>query len=259
MKRRSLALIVAICICLPGFCALAEEPQPMEAALPWLEKNPDTIGWLKVGKIIDTPVTQRDNEFYLTHNYKGEKSSGGMVFVDEDCCIMPQDTHMVLYGHNMRSGAVFGELDRFRELSYLKKNAIVTFDTIYEEGQYVVIAAYDMSAETEDPYFMEMLRFNFATDEDFYDLVNDAQRRSFFVIPIDVLPSDHLISMITCSYTLFDGRMILMLRKIRPDEDPQEISERIQSTVMNENIYVPEELLEEGDAGEGIEEEDAEG
>lgn len=248
MRKHSLivilALIALLCAALP-VSVLAEEPQPMESALPWLEKNPDTVGWLKVGKIIDTPVVQRDNEFYLKHNYKGEKSSGGMVFVDEDCSVMPQDTHMVLYGHNMRNGTVFGELDRFRELSYLKKNAIVTFDTIYEEGQYVVIAAYDMSAETEDPYFMEMLRFNFATDEDFYDLVNDAQRRSFFVIPIDVQPSDHLISLITCSYTLYDGRMILMLRRIRPDENPEAVAEAIQSTVPNENIYVPEELLED--------------
>ena len=237
-----LALIAAACICLfagnagaraeelPG--ETAAEREPMEEALPWLERNPDTIGWLKVGKIIDTPVTQRDNEFYLKHNFKGERASGGMVFVDEECSIMPQDEHLVLYGHNMRNGTVFGELDRFRDLSYLKKNCIVTFDTIYQKGQYVVIAVFDMSAETEDPNFKQMLIFNFDEDaeESFEEFVGDAQERSFYEIPVDVQRGDRLISLITCSYTLYDGRLILLLRQIRPDEDPQEVAEIMQAT-----------------------------
>ena len=231
-RLASVLLVAAIWVCLfaGSCCASAEEQQLLDAALPWLERNPDTIGWLKVGKIIDTPVVQRDNAFYLEHNYSGEKSSGGMVFLDEECSILPQDEHLVLYGHNMRNGTVFGELDRYRDLAYLKANSIITFDTIYQEGKYVVIAVYDMSAETEDPHFMQMLNFNFLDNEYFMTFVHQAQGRSFYKIPVDVRHGDHLLSLITCSYTLYDGRLILMCRKLREDEDPEEIAEAMQAT-----------------------------
>ena len=204
----------------------------MAAALPWLERNPDTIGWLKVGKVIDMPIVQRDNSFYLSHNYDGEKYSGGTIFLDENCSILPRDENLVLYGHNMRIGTVFGELDRFRELSYLKANCIITFDTIYQEERYVPIAVYDMSAETEDPHFMQMLRFNFVDNEDFMTFYFQARDRSFYNIPIDVQYGDQLLTMITCSYSLRDGRLILMLRKIRPDEDPEEVAALMQGAAL---------------------------
>lgn len=223
-----------------GLCcgAVAEEaasdssatPEPLEEAVPWLKINPDTVGYLKVGKIIDTPVVQRDSEFYLNHNFYGKRIYEGTVLMEEDCSIFPLDQHLVLYGHNMRNGHVFGELDRFRALSYLKKNAIVTFDTIYQEGQYVVIGVFDISNEDEDPHYMEMLIFNFE-DEEFMDFIDEARERSFFEIPVDVQPGDRLLSLVTCSYTLPDGRLIVLLREIRPDEDPEEIQAAIQEIV----------------------------
>ena len=235
------AAIAVICACmLAGGGARAEEsapdasaqPQPLAEALPWLELNPDTVGWLRVGDIIDTPVVQRDNAFYLDHDYYGQEYSGGTVFIDEECSILPRDDHLVFYGHNMKNGTVFGELDRFRDLSYLRKYPIVTFDTIYGEGKYVIFAVYDMSAETEDPHFMQMLHFNFVDNEDLWNFLYEVRKRNFYEFPIDVEYGDELMSLITCSYTLYDGRMILMCRKLRADEDPQQIAVLMQSTTL---------------------------
>ena len=237
-----LVMAAMLCACLPaGNCSARAEEQPSDAvekmpvlefALPYLEKNPATVGWLKVGDIVDTPVVHGDGTFYLNHNFNGEISTGGMVFLDEECSILPRDEHWVLYGHNMRNGTVFGNLDRYRELSYLKKYPIISFDTIYEEKQYVVIAAYDMSAETEDPHFMQMLHFNFVDNEDFWNFYSEARRRSYYDIPVDAQYGDQLLSLITCSYTLYDGRLILMCRALRLDEDPQEIAAAMQSTAL---------------------------
>ena len=44
------------------------------------EENPDVIGWLTAGETIDLPVVQRDNEYYLSHNYFGEWDSNGTVY-----------------------------------------------------------------------------------------------------------------------------------------------------------------------------------
>lgn len=236
-RRGILAGILALVLPLANF-ALAEEPpaatQPpiLAEALPLLERNPDTIGWLKVGDVVDMPVVQRDNDYYLHHNFDGKETSRGTVFLDEECSILPRDENLVLYGHNMRDGAVFGNLSRFRELSYLKKHPIATFDTIYQEGKYVIVAVYDMSAETEDSHFMQMLRFNFIDNEYFMGFYYEARDRSYYKIPVDVQYGDKLLTLITCSYTYYDGRLILILRELREDEDPNEVAALMQDTVL---------------------------
>ena len=205
-------------------------PEPVEEALPLLKINPDTVGWLQVGKIIDMPVVQRDNDFYLHHNFLGESVYEGTIFLDEDCSIWPRDEHLVLYGHNMRNGSIFGDLDRFRDLKYLKANSIVSFDTLYEEGLYVVIGVFDISAETEDVDYIDILLFNFE-EEEFEEFIGEVRERSFYDIPVDVRYGDRLLTLVTCSYTLYDGRLLVMMREIRPDEDPGEITEAMQAAV----------------------------
>ena len=46
-----------------------------------LEINPDTVGYLKIdGTAIDYPVVKgKDNDYYLTHDFYGEKSKSGPV------------------------------------------------------------------------------------------------------------------------------------------------------------------------------------
>ena len=239
-----LVSIAVICVCLmTGNCgALAEaqspeatvEPTPLESALPYLQQNSRTVGWLKVGNIVDTPVVRGEGSFYLNHNFLREHATGGTVFLDEHCSIWPKDEHMVLYGHNMRNGTVFGNLDYYRELSYLKRYPIITFDTIYEEAKYVVVSVYDMSGETEDPHFMQMLQFNFADNEDFWTFFHQTERRdrNIYDIPVDVQYGDKLLTLITCSYTLYDGRLIVMCRELRPDETEEEVTALMQSTTM---------------------------
>ena len=225
-----LALVALVCACPSARGASAEPPapEPIAEALPLLEINPDTVGWLQVGKIIDMPVVQRDNDYYLHHSFLGESVYEGTIFLDEDCSIWPRDEHLVLYGHNMRNGSIFGNLDRFRDLRYLKANSIVSFDTIYEEGLYVVIGVFDISAETEDIDYIDILLFNFE-EEEFSDFIREVRERSFYDIPVDVRYGDRLLTLVTCSYSLYDGRLLVMLREIRPDEDPQEIAEAMQA------------------------------
>ena len=239
-----LAAIAAICVCLlaGGSGARAEEqpsgeievPALLEAAKPYLAQNSGTVGWLKVGDIVDTPVVKGMGEFYLSHNFLGERASEGAIFLDEECSIWPKDDHLVIYGHNMRNGRIFGNLDRYLDLSYLKKYPIITFDTIYEECKYVIVAVYEMSAETEDWHFMQMLKFNFDDNEDFWTFFHQTERRdrNIYNIPVDVDYGDKLLSLITCRYTLYDGRLIVMCRELRPDEDIQQATALMQSATL---------------------------
>ena len=50
------------------------------------KENPDIIGWLEIENTnINYPVLQgTDNEYYMTHNYKKEKSKKGSIFLNKD-------------------------------------------------------------------------------------------------------------------------------------------------------------------------------
>ena len=124
----------------------------------------------------------------------------------------------------MRDGSVFGDLDLFRDLDYLKENAVATFNTIYENAQYVPIAVFDISATPGDQDFVDMQTFNFDTDEDFLNFVNEARARSIFDIPVEVERGDRLLSLVTCSYNNDNGRLVVMLRALREGETAQEMT-----------------------------------
>ena len=79
---------------------------------------------------------------------------------------------------------------------------------------------------------MQMLHFNFIDNEDFWMFYSEARRRSMYDIPLVAEHGDQLLSLITCSYTLYDGRLILMCRRLRPDEDPQEVAGAMQAATV---------------------------
>lgn len=82
------------------------------------EKNEEIQAWLDIpGTGISYPVLQSrtDNGFYLTHNADGKKAKSGALFIEDYNSSDFSDSVNVIYGHRMRSGAFFGELQSFYE------------------------------------------------------------------------------------------------------------------------------------------------
>lgn len=211
--------------------ASAEEAQTQESFAELLAANPDTVGWLSASETIDFAVVQRDNEYYLTHNFFGEETAEGAAFMDVGNSISPMDEHLLIHGHNMRNGTVFGDLDEFRNLDFVKANAVAAFNTIYADAQYVVFAVYDISATPGNENFMNMQTFNFDSDEEFMAFVNEAKERSVFDIPVDVQRGDQLLSLVTCSYSDDNGRLVVMLRALRDGETAEDMTAQVAQAV----------------------------
>ena len=70
------------------------------------EENPDIAGWLTAGEDISYPVVQRDNIYYLDHNYFGERDANGTLFLNEQNALNPRNHVLLIHGHNMKSGAM---------------------------------------------------------------------------------------------------------------------------------------------------------
>ena len=79
--------------------------------------NPDIYGWLEIGDTnISYPIVQSrtDDTFYLDHNSDGAYSANGAIYSESKYNSGDMsDPVTILYGHHMKSGAMFGQLQRY--------------------------------------------------------------------------------------------------------------------------------------------------
>ena len=86
-----------------------------------INKNPDTIGWIKVlGTDINYPVVQtNNNDFYLTHSFDKSYNKAGWIFADyinKNLKNNELDKNTIIYGHNRQNNSMFGTLSNvFKE------------------------------------------------------------------------------------------------------------------------------------------------
>ena len=97
------------------------------------KENPDTVAWIKVnGTKIEYPVVKAsDNEFYLNHNFQKKYNVGGWVFADYKNKFDGSDKNIIVYGHNMKDGSMFGTLKNTLKSDWQNEenNYLITFIT----------------------------------------------------------------------------------------------------------------------------------
>ena len=201
-----------------------EEPQPSVIEL-MLGENSDFKGWITVPNTkIDNPIYQTDNnDFYLNHNQQKQKSIYGALFFDCQNVITESktDKNLVIYGHHMKNGSMFGNLTKYKQLSFYKQNPTVEFSTLYKKSTYKIYAAFVLNASKADDngYIYNISRKNFIDDEDFDSWVNEARERSLINTGVDVKNGDNIITLVTCTYDFDNARFVVMARETREGED----------------------------------------
>lgn len=189
------------------------------------DMNNDFIAWVRLpGTQVDNPVYKADNDkFYLNHNQNKEKSRYGAVFAHCENVITEEktDKNIVLFGHNMKDGMMFGELKKLRKLEFFKKHATIEFTTLYSQKQtYKIYAVFVLNSVRADDggRIYNIYRQNFANKEDFDDWYNEALQRSFIHTGIDVNMDDEFLTLVTCANDFSDARLVVMARKVRENE-----------------------------------------
>ena len=202
------------------------EPVLQEAFVELYEQNPDLIGWLKVCDHIEEPVLYRDNSFYMDHDFYGQSSNAGAIFLDVANVPEMNDDSLLLYGHNMKNGAMFGDLDFFREKSYLAKYPIISLQSAWEAEprQYAIFSLFDASMNKTDPSYIRIRQFNFDTDEEKLAYIQELQSRSIIDVPLEVGAEDQLVMLVTCSYSHDNGRFLMVARQLRDGETAEDIA-----------------------------------
>ena len=204
---------------------LKKKEKPDDSAiLPELQDihdiNPDLIGWIRIeGTDIDYPVVQTaDSEFYLTHDFYGRENNNGSVILDSKCDAYTPSYNLVISGHHMRSGAMFGRLPDYRDENYWREHKFVEFDSLYDRNQYVVMAAFYSADYDEDE---EGFRYNadiqYKIDADQW--LEEIREEQLYDTGIDAEFGDEFITLTTCERSRHkEGRFVLILRKLREGE-----------------------------------------
>lgn len=189
------------------------------------ERNNDLVGWLNVRALpqVNLPVVQRDHSYYLRRDFDGSSNNNGTVFMDVSCSIWPRSDNLIVYGHNMKSGEMFGSLQKLMFEPFYRENPLASFNTIYERAEYVPLAVL-VCAVAEGPEYFAFHTADFADQAEFERFIARARELSTVHPPYDAAYGDQLLTLVTCYDEANTKRLLVILRRIRENEDPAELA-----------------------------------
>ncbi|MDE5700623.1 MAG: class B sortase [Lachnospiraceae bacterium] len=181
------------------------------------QKNQRLIGWVKIDDtIVDYPVMQTvNNEYYLDHNFNQEEDRNGCIFMDYQCDVVKGCDNIILYGHHMKSGKMFGTLNKYSKESYYEAHPVIQFDTIYEKGTYQVMYVFRSKVYSEEEVTFKYYQFiNAASEKEFNSAMNEMAALSLYDTGVTAAYGDKLLTLSTCDYQEKEGRFVVVAKKI---------------------------------------------
>lgn len=211
---------------------MRQEAETEEDNTDWskgmLDVNPDYKGWLTIyGTQISEPVVQGEtNETYLRTNINGEHAEAGTLFLDETTDLS-QDGNLIIYGHKMNDGTMFGTLDKFEDEEFFDNNGTVCWESEKGKEYYQIFALLVLPGYSTAPDFIDLQAWNNVLDEEqTADMLNTiADRASIFRGESFNLEKDKYIFLVTCDYSINNGRLVLVGRRLSKKSETEEASE----------------------------------
>lgn len=203
-------------------------------ALPNMEQlyyeNRDLTGWIEIPEVLSLPVMYKDNSYYLTHDFYKKKSASGTIFLDKNHRFTEHTQNLLLHGHNMKDGTMFGRLTQYlQDIDYLKRHAFVNYDTLWEKEQYVIFSVMRVSLDVQSEDFVNYFSHpTFKSEREFESYVRQVQLHSQYAIPLDIQSSDALLTLSTC---VDEDRLVIVCRRIRQNESRSELRQTINLAV----------------------------
>ncbi len=158
--------------------------------------NPDIVGWIVVlDTDISYPVVKgSDNEYYLTHTAYKTNNYAGAIFMDyrQDPQLSAKNTW--IYGHNVHHGTMFAELANYMKQDYFDKHHYFYYYTPTANYKLEVFSAYVDKGDS-DSY-----RLDYANDDAYQEYLTYVQSLSRINTGVQMNPTDHMITLYTCSY-----------------------------------------------------------
>lgn len=201
--------------------------------------NNDYVGWLVIpDTVIDYPVVMEkpeDENYYLKYWFDGTTNKNGTLFTLTECevgvgCLSDADkegytkptTNILIFGHNQKSGKMFGTLSKFLDKEFCEIHSILKFDTAYEHREYKLIAVFRshvfMQNETDFKYYYF---YNAENEEEFNYWLKNIKEKDEIGLPDSAVYGDEFITLSTCSDTnefgeiCDNGRLAVVFKRVK--------------------------------------------
>ena len=184
--------------------------QDVRAELQGLyNSNSDLAGWLKISDVVNLPVMYNaDNSFYETHDFYKNESASGTLFLDALHPLAANTQHLVIHGHNMRDGSMFGHLTRYQQREYARQHSTISWTTLYREESYDVFAVAVVSTDYENERYLDYLsKIRFASQEELDEYMAQLRAVASYWTGTEIGLDDALLTLSTC---LGDDRILVV-------------------------------------------------
>lgn len=184
--------------------------------------NEDMTAWLVVpGTNIDYPVmwTPWDENYYLYRDFDKKDNANGSLILDTDSSLDPLTTNLIIHGHNMKSGAMFGNLTDFEDEDYYKDHNQIILYTKECQKNYEIIAVFrsQVYKKTDDVFkFYKFFQAN--TEEEFNDFYDNIKDLSIYDTGVTAKFGDNFITLSTCVYHVTNGRFVVVAKEVDPGD-----------------------------------------
>ncbi len=197
------------------------EPEPtlLPALAALYGENPDLFGWIEIPETsLSYPVmfTPQEPEYYLRRGFDGAYSYSGLPFLDGAC--QAGGSHYLIHGHNIKAGSMFALLLDYARQSHFLAHPVIRFDTLYEAGEYEVLAAFYTEILPEgQPGFRYYRYIDLSDPAVFQEYLDQVAAAALYDTGITAQYGDTILTLSTCSYHAEEGRFVVVARKSAAD------------------------------------------
>lgn len=179
--------------------------------------NSDMAAWLQIPDTkIDYPVmwTPEDEEYYLRRGFDGNRNKNGCLILDTDSSLEPLTTNLIIHGHNMKSGTMFGTLTDYGEESFFQEHRSISLYTKECQRNYEVIAVfYSQVYKKSDQVFKFYKFFQADTAEEFDYFYQNIKSLSLYDTGVTAEFGDCFLTLSTCAYHVENGRFVVVAKE----------------------------------------------
>ena len=142
-------------------------------------------------------VSVYDEDYYLTHDLNKNSNSYGVPFLTLSSDLARDTGNNIIYGHNIRINErdVFADLVFYEDIDFYKKHPLIKLVT-------------DKTA--------------WESESDYLNYMAEVDKRNWLETDIPCGMNDKYLTLSSCSVELAHSgtnRMVVMARKLKPDED----------------------------------------
>ena len=192
----------------------SERRENSETEFTWLTELqkacPDVAGWITLeDSQIDYPVVQgEDNDFYLHHVPDGTANEAGSIMMDSQCSPDWSDEVIILYGHHMKNGSMFGSLEAYGDPAYWESHKTIQLYTPSGMQNVEIFAA----CEVDGNQFSYQTAFTTAEEKE--NWFRELCSASSFQADSSIGSRDQILLLSTCAYSFQEARYVVAGRVI---------------------------------------------